>query len=128
MTKYFIILFMIFMHIFDDYFLQGILANMKQKEWWKKQEGYKRLYKYDYIWALLMHSFSWSFMIMLPIAIFNYFNVGVLFVRVLIANVIIHCSVDHLKANKHKINLIEDQIIHIVQIIVTFMCFCWGII
>ena len=34
---------MIFMHILDDYCLQGILASMKQKEWWRKQEQYKEL-------------------------------------------------------------------------------------
>lgn len=127
MTKYFIILFMIFMHIVDDFKLQGILASMKQRQWWEENAPNK-LYKYDYIWALLTHSFSWSFMIMLPIAIVSHFNIGILFVMVLIANIIIHCIIDDLKANKHKINLIEDQIIHIVQIIVTFMCFCWGLI
>ena len=43
-----LLLLMIFAHIVDDYYLQGILASMKQKSWWTKQEGYKSLYKNDY--------------------------------------------------------------------------------
>ena len=49
---------MILLHVIDDFHLQGILASMKQKEWWKKQEGYKDLYKDDYITALMIHSIS----------------------------------------------------------------------
>ena len=61
-----IFLTMIFLHIVDDYYLQGILAQMKQKKFWKEQTP-DELYKYDYIWALIMHAFSWTFMIMLPL-------------------------------------------------------------
>jgi hypothetical protein len=32
---------MCFCHIVDDYYLQGILASMKQKNWWTKQESYE---------------------------------------------------------------------------------------
>lgn len=49
---------MLFLHIFDDYYLQGILASMKQKDWWRKQEGYNEKYKDDYIPALFCHAFS----------------------------------------------------------------------
>lgn len=68
MSKAFIVLWMIFFHIVDDYYLQGWLASAKQKKWWEENAP-QPLYKYDYIWALLMHSFSWAFMIMLPIAV-----------------------------------------------------------
>ena len=30
-----VFLLMILLHVIDDFHLQGILANMKQKEWWK---------------------------------------------------------------------------------------------
>ena len=67
----FVLLAMIFLHIFDDYKIQaGVLAMLKQRDWWREQDTYKPLYKYDYIVALIMHSFSWAFMIMLPIALF----------------------------------------------------------
>ena len=112
---------MIFMHIVDDYYLQGILASMKQKAWWQKQESYCDKYKNDYKVALLMHSFSWTFMIMSPILwAFNFqfhWLVNVIFV----VNVIIHAVIDNLKANKKKINLVQDQVIHIIQLIITFV-------
>lgn len=120
------ILFMIYFHILDDFMLQGILASMKQKNWWTAQEGYKPLYKYDYIVALLIHSFSWAFMIMLPIIIMLDFNVST-FVITLFVNMIIHCIVDDLKANKGKINLVVDQTIHIIQIVVTGLIFIKGV-
>lgn len=109
---------MIFLHIVDDYYLQGILAAMKQKDWWIKNAPDKK-YKYDYIVALLMHSFSWAFMIMIPTLITDCF-IWWLF----LINVAVHFIVDHLKANLKKINLIQDQTIHIIQILLTWLlCF-----
>ena len=119
MNKIFIILTMIFCHIIDDYGLQGILASMKQKSWWQKQEQYTDKYKYDYIVALIMHSFSWAFMIMLPIIVISGFKIGVPFVIAFIVNTVVHGVVDDLKANKMKINLVQDQVIRVAQIIIT---------
>ena len=119
MNYYFILLFMIFLHILDDYGLQApCLCNLKQRSYWETNAP-NPLYRYDYLWALLMHSFSWSFMIMLPIAWAMSFNITVPFICVFIANVGIHALTDHLKANEYKINLWEDQIIHIGQILIT---------
>lgn len=118
-NKIFIVILMIFCHIVDDYCLQGILASMKQKLWWTKQEQYADKYKHDYIVALLMHSFSWAFMIMLPIAIACSFQISALFIVIFFVNMIVHCVVDDLKANKLKINLIQDQTIHMLQIVLT---------
>ena len=118
MNTLFMFWLMIFMHIIDDYKLQGILASFKQKQWWKENAPDK-LYEYDYIWALLIHSFSWSFMIMLPIAYVMNFNITGLFSIVFIANVLIHAFVDDLKANRKKINLIQDQTFHLIQICIT---------
>ena len=118
----FIILAMIFCHIVDDYYLQGWLASAKQKKWWEENAPQK-LYNHDYIMALIMHSMSWSFMIMLPIAISMSFNVSMLFVIVFILNAVIHALVDNLKANKLQISLITDQLIHLSQIFVTATIF-----
>lgn len=123
-NKIFILLSMMFLHIIDDYKLQGILASMKQKKWWQEQKEYKALYKHDYIIALIEHSFSWTFMIMLPIAISLKFNIG-WWALAYIINITIHAIVDDLKANKFKINLIIDQLIHVVQIIVTWAVFIY---
>lgn len=123
-NKIFILLAMIFLHIIDDYKLQGILASMKQRAWWQEQKGYKSLYRYDYIPALIEHSFSWTFMIMLPVASVLHFNVG-WWAFAYVTNMIIHAFVDNLKANQFKINLVVDQTIHIVQIVATWLIFVW---
>ena len=122
MNNIFIVLLMIFSHIVDDYYLQGWLASAKQKKYWQENAP-DMLYKYDYIWALIMHSFSWAFMIMLPIAYSLSFNINVAFFIAFVANVTIHAITDDLKANKRKINLWADQIIHLYQIIITAIIF-----
>lgn len=119
MNKPFLLMLMVFLHIIADYNLQGWLASAKQREWWKNNAPSK-LYEYDYILALITHSFSWSFMIMFPISLHMSFNVDYIFIIILFANVFMHAFVDNLKANKNKINLWTDQIIHVTQIIVTF--------
>lgn len=116
----FTLLLMIFLHIVDDYYLQGWLASAKQKKYWEENAP-EKLYKYDYVWALIMHSFSWAFMIMLPIAFNSSLEIGIGFIGVFVANLAIHASVDDMKANKRIINLWTDQTIHIVQICVTFL-------
>lgn len=118
MNNIFIILWMIFFHIVDDYYLQKWLASAKQKSWWQENAP-EELYKYDYIWALIMHSFSWAFMIMLPIAYTMDFNVDAVFIVVFIANVAVHALTDNEKANRKTINLWADQIMHILQIALT---------
>ena len=122
MNTLFLVLSMIFCHIVDDYYLQGWLASAKQKKYWQDNAPDK-MYRYDYIWALLMHSFSWSFMVMLPIAFLLSFDVNVLFGSVFAFNVAIHAFTDDLKANKKKINLWVDQIIHLTQIVITAIIF-----
>lgn len=116
---------MMFCHIVDDYYLQGKLASFKQKSWWQENAP-DQLYKYDYIVALMMHSFSWAFMIMLPVAVCQEFQIGAAFMAMFIINTVVHAIVDDLKANKRKINLVTDQLIHMCQIVVTFfICMKW---
>lgn len=137
---------MIFLHIVDDYYLQGQLANMKQRNWWIAQirhvhTGRRRnshdeklddseeemlaMYKYDYVVALIVHAFSWAFMIQLPALIlimtqkddkiYTY-----LYTVMLMFNTFVHAVVDNLKANDRRINLIQDQFCHLMQIILTW--------
>lgn len=122
MSKIYIVLLMIFMHIVDDYYLQGWLASAKQKKYWKENAP-EKLYAKDYIWALIMHSFSWAFMVMLPIAFVKGFDIGIVFLIVFASNLTLHAVVDDAKANKRKINLWTDQIIHLCQIILTASIF-----
>lgn len=117
----YVLLFMVFLHIVDDFHLQGCLKDLKQKVYWKEYVEKQSMYGYDYVAALVIHSFSWAFMIMLPLAYMQNFNVDILFVVVLLVNATVHGIIDHLKANLFKINLIQDQTAHLVQIIVTFL-------
>ena len=119
-----LLIFMIFAHITDDYYLQGWLASAKTKNWWKKNAPNK-LYNKDYIMALFCHSLSWSIMVFLPILIYSLYNQIDLnwFYLVLPINLIIHAIIDDLKANKFKINLIIDQSIHFMQIFITWLIF-----
>jgi len=104
MNKIFIFLLMIFLHIVDDYYLQGWLASAKQKKYWQDNAPDK-LYKYDYIWALIMHSFSWTFMIMLPVVLFGTNLDYIKFIIVYVFNLGTHAYTDNCKANRKEINL-----------------------
>lgn len=118
MSKVFVILWMIFFHIVDDYYLQGWLASAKQKQWWRENAP-QPLYRYDYIWALLMHSFSWAFMVMLPIAVAASFNISGVFLGFFLFNICVHALTDDMKANRKIINLWQDQAVHMAQISIT---------
>lgn len=115
-----IVLFMILFHIIDDFVLQPIsLSNLKQKKWWEKQEGYSDKYKDDYKVALAIHSISWSIMIHIPLVIMFPSLWQLALLISFIVNAVIHYFIDDLKANKLKINLFEDQMVHFCQICTT---------
>lgn len=125
MSNTFVLLLMIFLHIVDDFHLQGILADMKQKKWWESQTLDKK-YRNDYTVALLVHSFEWAFLIMLPIAYMKNFQIGAIFGLFLLLNTALHAVIDDLKANQLECNLIEDQLMHIAQIFSTFIMYLCG--
>ena len=117
MNKAFTVLLMFFLHIVDDYVLQkqGALADLKQKSYWEEKAPDK-MYRCDYLCALLAHGFSWAFMIMLPIAIHMNFNVNASFVKLLLYEAALHALIDHAKANWKLFNLWVDQLFHVGQI------------
>lgn len=135
MDKILLLFIMLFMHVFADYQMQGILANMKQKSWWKSQvpEVDKTKYKNDYKAALLAHSFEWAFVMMLPILYNIYYRlwgfdghsvlVGSVYILLLALNTIVHYEIDDAKANKRQINLKEDQMLHVGQVVFTWLAF-----
>jgi hypothetical protein len=125
---------MLFCHIVDDFYLQGKLAQMKQRDWWGENIpsslAWKDRLKYlkDYKMALGIHAFSWAFMMQLSIMFCmfwkNQFGLYMLvYVILFLMNSLIHFYVDNLKANSYKINLIFDQSIHIVQVFITWFVF-----
>lgn len=115
----FVLASMLFMHVVDDYYLQGILANLKQRSYWEEHAP-DLMYRYDYLVALLMHSLSWSFCIMLPTVALRGFAWNADVTALFTFNIVVHAVVDDAKANRRKINLITDQAIHLVQILMTF--------
>ena len=117
------LLFMILLlHLFADYTLQGILADLKQKGWWKKQcEKYGvdfHKYRYDYICGIICHSLYWTLVTFAPLIFFKDMS-DVHIAVIVIGNTAFHAIVDHIKANKFSINLIVDQALHLVQIAAT---------
>ena len=125
-----ILFIMIFCHLIDDYKIQGILANLKQKVWWRKNYP-DPFYKNDYKIALIEHSFSWSFTMTLPLLYIAITQDNTLLAWILIIsyviNTTIHACVDNEKANKYTMNLITDQCIHFIQIFYTWVVACAAI-
>ena len=124
--KYIILITMIFLHIVDDFYLQGSLAKYKQKDWWK--ENYPQdIYRNDYIICLLIHSFSWSFVMMLPITIGLVFNLNYvdtdyfIYFFVMGFNIVVHSIIDDSKANWKITSLTKDQVLHLLQILGTWL-------
>ena len=129
MTAIILLFSMMFFHIVDDFYSQPIiLSNLKQKSWWQKNAPDTK-YKDDYLIALLIHAFSWTFMIHIPLIGFLWITNALNrinwegFVIIFLANLVIHFYIDNLKANELKLNLIQDQFIHLVQIVITWLIY-----
>ena len=112
--------FMVLMHLVADYTLQGWLENGKQVSWWRDLFKGSKLdkYRHDYIVALACHSFYWSIMVCSP------FYADPLFSLMVVSHATIHGVVDDMKANRGILNLVQDQAIHLIQIV---MIYVWGI-
>ena len=120
--KILLLLAMIYLHIADDYYHQGWLASAKQKSYWE-QNAPDKMYKHDYIMALFMHAFSWAFMIMIIPTVYALVvaaNIP-LIIALFVGNLCMHMIVDDMKANRKKINLIQDQLMHLTQIVITWI-------
>ena len=117
MTWQVIIALMLLGHLVSDYTLQGWLADGKQKKWWQKlvpNGELPRKYRFDYLAALVCHALYWSIFICAP------FYASAYFLWAILANTVVHAIVDDLKANRGVLNLIQDQLLHLIQILVTF--------
>ena len=111
-----ILVLMLLGHLVADYTLQGWLADGKQESWWKKVCGgvIPDKYKNDYIAALVCHALYWSIFVCAP------FYASGNFLPAIILNTAVHAIADDLKANQKRINLVQDQLIHLAQILLTF--------
>lgn len=133
MLKYelLVLLIMIWMHVFDDFVLQTFwLSNGKQKDWWIKvceESDYPfPFYKWDYKASLIIHSVSWCISVMVaPLIYFPLIHKidMIWFLFIFAINVTIHYLVDNAKANLKIFSLVVDQIIHLIQILFTWLAF-----
>ena len=124
---YWLLAMMIFMHVIEDFHLQGILADLKQRDWWVEQEykhiekkkdygdGIEWKYDKDYIVALLFHGFEWAFFVCIPLMYFVGFTPELFFG--IIVQAVLHAMIDDLKCNRMKLNLWQDQALHMIQIL-----------
>lgn len=123
-----ILIAVLFLHVMADFRWQGIMAEMKSQDWWKKQKGYYDKYKNDYIPPLFWHSFHWSCCILLPYLVISqlmHYALGTVMPSLLVAlvaNTLVHMFIDHQKANCKSINLVQDQLLHILQMLLTHVC------
>lgn len=125
--NYVILFFIMFwLHLIDDFHLQGLLGDLKQKSWWEKNYPNK-LYKYDWEFALFEHSFSWSFTTHIPLLIISLYSYYAnrycyalwVYVWCIVFNTVFHMIIDNNKANKLEISLSTDQMLHIAQIVIS---------
>lgn len=115
------------LHLIADFWMQGCLADMKQKDWWVKKfdelnldEKHRELYEKDYQISLVCHALMWSLITFSPLIFFaDSFYFGIL----IIFNTWFHAMIDNCKANDKLINLFDDQLLHIIQIIFTVLVF-----
>lgn len=125
-----LVLLIILLHFYSDFNLQigAKLDGMKQKIWWRRQ--FKKLkmdavdakhYGHDFKCALLIHAFVWSILTFAPIIYLTKSVVGIL--AIVVVNALLHAKIDDVKANEYVLNLIEDQVMHLIQIALTV--FLW---
>ena len=114
-----VLILMLLAHFFTDFHLQGILADMKQEQWWKRQERYNSKNKYDYVAALVIHSAEWTLWMMIPLLLLPHLDLG-MFLLLAALNIVVHSLTDNSKANYRDISLVQDQVIHLAQIAFTY--------
>lgn len=138
--KIFILFLMLLMHYIEDFHLQGCLANLKQKKWWREQMSNNEfqshyilehsIYKNDYKMSLFAHSIENALFVMLPMIVdmliseFTHCmkNTWILFIPSTILICVSHYLIDDSKANKMEINLVQDQLYHLCIILLIFLC------
>lgn len=124
------------LHLLADYALQGCLSDLKQKRWWaaqmrqlyesfdKKYQTYElkwkiqQKYKYDYMAGLFCHALMWTLVTFFPLM---WFCSPWAFTCAVLANTLVHFVVDHMKANVYRLNLVQDQLIHFIQVVATVL-------
>ena len=117
------------LHIFVDFHLQGLLADLKQQRWWLDNvfsKGFSHRYDKDYLAALIIHGLEWSIFVHIPFLIMVYLHypeISVILLGSVLLHAILHAFIDDLKCNRLKLSLIQDQLLHFGQIIVIIVTY-----
>lgn len=129
-----LILMSLLLHFLADFTLQGCLADMKQRRWWTRTivkeydntfgtvplvDRLIKLTRHDWLCALLCHSVFWSIATFSPLLWLCASQRTI--VIVCLVNVLVHAVIDHLKCNRYLINLTIDQLLHLSQILATYL-------
>ena len=117
LTKLMLFAVMLEAHIIVDFHMQGLLAKLKQRSEWVSHPDYNDMYKNDWVIAMWLHAFEWTFVVMLPLAYLHHWEITNAFAISFMVNMVIHAATDHLKANMRDISLVVDQVIHVLQIV-----------
>lgn len=128
-----------FTNILEVYHIQGSLTNMRMQKWWEESLNKKylcknikvdqpevwKMDKNSWIPCLIAHAFEWTFCSILPLAIYGYANYHFentffwwIFIAVFFGNVILHYVIDIFRTHVTKITWFQDQLLHLVQIII----------
>lgn len=139
MSEIVLFLLMLLAHIVEDFHLQGKLADMKQRSWWYDQiehtvrdgqfdpdcleadmlaDELHKKYRYDYIPALILHGFEWAICVSIPVLFYTGFELSSDYIFMLVLMALVHSAVDHVKCNWHLFTLVEDQLIHMAQLVI----------
>lgn len=120
-------LLVILLHLVADYSLQGCLAQLKTAKFWRSvcrdcewcsADAAFRRYGHDYRAGLVCHALYWTLVTFAPI-IFHPLCSAWTALAIVSLNALFHCWVDDLKANRGRLNLVQDQLLHAVQIAAT---------
>lgn len=106
-------------HYLADFVFQGQIALYKQRKWWRDNYN-KKMYKNDWLISLFIHSITWTLAILLPGLLMGLLTNPIIFIILFILNTLFHAYIDHLKCNMLCINLVRDQLYHMLQIIISF--------
>jgi hypothetical protein len=118
-----LIIYSVAAHALFDFSIQGqfvVDAKRKDSAYWITEKDN------CYYMLLLGHGIQWGCGIIFPYIVFafaNRFYINRWCIKALLINIIIHIIIDHLKVNLKLITFKTDQIIHLIQIILTAINF-----
>ena len=122
MSAILLLVLMVALHTIEDFHVQGIMAQMKQRSWWVNNAPSPK-YRYDHLPVILLHGLEWAVFVSLPLMWASDWSLPDWFCALIAAMGLVHSVIDHLKANMLKINLVQGQALHMVQIAIIWIAY-----